>query len=203
MTMGPGDIIRAAAKMRWNGTDDIVNVFHLVATTVVGTPTQVEWRDAIVDYLETIYSNIIGDIANNVTFNTIELFNVSDDNPEAAASWQTLTAGSNADAVMGSDRAAFAYARTELSRRQGRKYFPPFTINANNDGFLTATVLGHVVDATSDWINEFVHAASGITFTPVIALSPPFLGTGWRPFLGAVVKSIWSGVDRRKQGVGS
>lgn len=202
MAIGVGNVIKAVAKFRWDGLNDIINQFHFRLDDI-GTSTQEELRQGIRLWLETIYVQMAASVADNVSKNVIELFNETLGVPEPAVNWLSSTFGTNDGADCDPKLAPFSFARTGFSRRQGRKYWPPFGSGTQIDGFLNAGNLNMLTDVTTDWISPFTVALGDSVWTPGIRQSGG-LGMGtFREFIGGVTRAQISGQDRRKEGFGS
>lgn len=197
-----GDVLYLAAKMRYDGLSDIVNRFTVRVVKDV-TEDDGDVLEVCRDYVEAVYAPIIGDIANNVSFENIEVFNATTDNPIPSVTFFTLDTGTSTNPVVGPQLSAYSFARTAVSKHRGAKYWPAMTTAANVDGLITPTVLGHFADVIEAWINIYVHDTLLSTLLPGILATVGLHEGEFIPFVDGVVRSLWSFVDRRKLGVGS
>jgi hypothetical protein len=123
------------------GVDDVQNVYHLRLDTVSGSPTNEALLAEVATVMDTIYDTADGVISDLLTFDTIEVYNVTDDEYVGEAGWPTLTVGSNAD-ITPPQCAPLVLFNTATLRSQGRKFLPPFGIgSADGDGTLTSAAL--------------------------------------------------------------
>ena len=198
MTINTNDVIRASAIMRLSNADDIVNVFHVEAQTV-GAELQIDLRADIATYIESIYLEFDQEIHTSVSFDTIELFNVTDGNPEPSVGWPTLVAGLKVDDPVPDGVAALSIGRTGVSRVVGKKFWPIATEGDLIGGTWIAGYLTLIDNANAKWIAPFT-GASGVTWDPGVFSRVAAL---FRPFTEAASSAVPAYQRRRKRGVGS
>ena len=198
MAIGDGDVIRVTAVLKRATVDDVMNVFYarLVAG---GGASQSALRGDLAAWMEDVYDGLQPGIVDDVTFDEIQLFNMTDGTPEPTESWPTLTVGGSTGDPLPEGVAALVIARTGLSRVIGKKYFGLFSEAAATDGLWTAPTMALFATAGADWITPFT-GASLATWDPVV----------WRrvamthaAFTEAVTTNVPAYQRRRKRGVGS
>lgn len=198
MTIVVDNVIRVTAKLKRGDVDDQVNVYHLKVTDV-GTDDQQQLRDALVEYLESFYAIVNVDISDTLTYDSVEIFNVTTGDPEPTEPWTTLTIGLGDDEALPSGCCALMLGRTATGGVLGKKYLPTYTEPAQNGGVWTAPVLVRMLLAAAIWIAPFV-SSTGSTFRPVVYSR---LLEVAHIFTGALVNSVVAYQRRRKRGVGS
>ena len=198
MTIAEDDVIRATAVMKRALSDDIQNVFHLKLINI-STATQLQLRTDIAEYLEDIWGTLVGLMHTSITFDEIQLFNVTQNTPEPTVNWPTLVAGSASGDPLADGVAALTLGRTGVSKRIGKKYFALFTEGALTLGLWTATTVTALTTAAADWIAPFT-GISTATWDPGVFTR---LTSAFTAFIEAVVSDIPAYQRRRKRGVGS
>lgn len=202
MAISVGDVLKVTAKWIWDGATDMLNVF----TCVVGSPpaNQAQAIDAVIEWIEGIYSNILVDISNDVVADNITIFNMTDDVLETISPWDTIAVGGAAPETLPSGTAGYVFARTGKKRARGRHHFPVFTEGSQADSLLIGAVTTRMAAAVSDWINDFTSAA-GVDLIPGVwsESTVPVIDVGFEPFLNGVVIVDVGYQRRRKLGVGS
>jgi hypothetical protein len=145
-----GDVIRATAKLTYDGASDIQNVFwfELVTQTL-----SIEHAAAdIGEMLEDIYGEFNAHLADIVTYDSINLFNLTQDVAYGDFDWPTLTAGLASDEAQPPGVAICAWARTGLPKIMSKKWFGAFTEAACTDGLFSSTVRSAVIAGIAEWI---------------------------------------------------
>lgn len=146
MAISIGDIIRVTAKMQWN-EEDIQNVYHLEAQSAT-SDSDLTVLGEIADTLDSAYDYLDTAIPNDVTFDSIVGYNLTQERYMGEVSWPTLTAGSNVGDPLPPQTAPLVRFGTDTLGSQGRKFFPPMTdADLDSDGTISsavATALGNV-----------------------------------------------------------
>jgi hypothetical protein len=193
-----GDVLRVTAKMKVSTGQDIQNVFHMKH----GGSAQeaaVEYA-AVADWVEAIYSELITDFASKLTFETIDVYNITKDFVVGEEAWPSLTAGTGTGDPVAPQLSGLITFTTNTGKSQGRKYLPPFFESAATSlGEIWATTLGHMAAAAAA-------ALLDIAIAPDTNIS----AGNWNQALGrfttwiaAVVKTTFRTQRRRRTGVGS
>lgn len=197
MALSTNDIVRVTASLLLNGSDLIQNVFHVKLVNDAAQP-QGDLRDDLGAWMEDIYDSLVGSISQLVTFEEIQIFNVSSDNPEPTISWPTITAGTNTQEQQVDGVAALVLGRTGVSNVVGKKYFGGIVLDGYQDGLIAAATLTSIVLAGDDWITPF-SGASTATWDPGLWTRP----TGpFTVFTEAIARDLPAYQRRRKRGVG-
>ena len=165
----------------------------------VGAETQQALRDDIADYLEDVYLEIDQQIHDSITFDSIELFNVTEGVPEPSINWPTLTVGGDATAPVPDGVTALSIGRTGVSKVVGKKYWPLGVETDIVEGIWGSTPTGVYALAAADWIAPFT-GASGVTWDPGVWSRAAAL---FRVFTETATSSVPAYQRRRKRGVGS
>lgn len=141
MAIGTNDLIRCASV--WQvGAEEQVNV-HYLTVTGIAAQTQEQIRQDIAEWFTDGYSTVVGLMWQSTDHLRIELFNVTDGNPEPTISAQALLNGTNAGEILPPQVAAEVYFRTGISRRIGRTFLPTFTEATITDAsWVAATITG-------------------------------------------------------------
>jgi hypothetical protein len=193
-----GDIIRVAARMVYDSTEDVVNVYHIryndggdVSFGVMSGLIQT-YMDAVMATLDTELSTLMvaADLSvSNETQNTVF----------GAIAWGTFSQGGAAGEPTASGTTCFGYIRTRKPRVQMRKYFGVFPQAAMVDGIWDAGVTDAVGDALDYLMEE--HTLSSIYDLQGVAYNRT-LGT-YEYGHTITVNSEPSYQRRRRRGVGS
>lgn len=192
------DIIRAAARGRWNSLSDVINVFWYQMTSSAGL-TAAEVAEDIGDILETLYDYLDTFQHVSYSYKDITYFNVTQNKPLGAWDWPSLNAGTANYDALPTGVAAFIFARTGYNRIIGRKYLGVFTENdCGNGGWGSSlmTNLGYFAawwlvtgweQTNGDW-DQGIYSAGNATLYPIEEV---------------VVRQVPGYQRRRKQGVGA
>ena len=200
MDCANGDVLRVAARLSSGTATDVVNVFHFKLVAAAPIPDNTIGSECG-DNLEAIYTPLVAHIPTTVTFEDINVFNVTQDRPLGVFTWPTLLTGNKGvDHKMPAQLSAMVRFPTGYSKSWGRKFFGPFSEAANTEnGTIEAallTVLGTValevlaphLIAGTDKLETVVYNKNLAQFVPVI---------------DAVIKNVWSTVKTRRTGRGS
>lgn len=129
MTVNTGDILQVRAKYSY-GVDDYVNVYHFKAD-FTASQTDLAVLGAVRAMLDDAYDHLDTLISNNVTFDTIEVINLTQDMAVGEDDWVTLTAGANVDSPLPTQVACVVRFFTNVLGSQGRKFLSTFTETEN------------------------------------------------------------------------
>lgn len=197
MTVDNGDVVRVTAKMGILN-EDVQNVFH-VQNVSAGELENATMHAAIIARLDAAYDELVTLLADEYSFDTIETFNLTKDEPMAETAWPTLTVGDKIDQPLPLQTAALCLFPTPVARSQGRKYIGGFTEDSNSVGSAPSatllTALGLFVDILIDvWLEGEGELSFGNWST---------LYTRFAPWASALVRDVWRTQRRRATGVGS
>lgn len=145
-----GDVLRIICKLS-QAANDIQNVFHakIQSGTAPGGSTLLA---AIISALDAAYDNINYGVADNVSYDTIALYNLTQDEYYGEAAWFTLTnGGGGTNPMLPPQNAPLVLFPTTEPGSQGKKFLPPITDNViDDDGSLTAGFVGNMGVFASD-----------------------------------------------------
>lgn len=126
MPVNVGDIIRVVARMSWD-ENEIQNVYHL-RVTQGDDEANADVLDDIAECLDDAYAFIDQEISNRVAFDSIEAYNLTEDEYLGIVDWPTLAEGGAVNDPLPPQTAALALFNTQTPRSQGRKFLPVMTI---------------------------------------------------------------------------
>lgn len=198
MPAQPGDVLRVTASFVATNSSQIQNTFHFVCGNVV------EISDALVragvgDIIEQIYAPIIGWCSEEVFTDFIDVFIIEGAQALGQQSWPTLIAGSATGDMMPSGTSILTIGRTGVSRRIGKKYWPPGSESNNADGLWAGGYISAALAASVKTYEPLIAAngliLTGVVYDRLLAVS--------RLVFESVAYGIPAYQRRRKQGVGS
>jgi hypothetical protein len=146
------------------------------------------------EYLESIYSEMNSNIANNLDYEEFSAKNLTVDFDFGLGAWPTLTSGGAASEYMPTQVGPLANVRTYAPGHQGRKFFPPHGEASWDESGWVAAVLSDVADAAAAAYTQFV-SSNGHTYTPVIKEADSL---GWN-LPREIVVPAYAGVQRRRR----
>lgn len=195
----PGEFIRATCKMTLAG-EDVQNVYYYKhdGSSDAG---ELLVHAAIAVALDDAYDEIDALMTDDMTFDTIETYNVTQGAPINETAWPALTAGGAAGERMPSQVAALVTFPTGVRKSLGKKYLGVFT-EAENDQF------GQPIAALQTALAAFVTEVLAI----VVADGENFIvghirkvadEVSFIAWVSGIVESIWATQRRRKKGTGS
>lgn len=201
MVTNVGDILRVSAIMKNVDSGMVANVFHLRLASVSSGPISDE--DTKIDvaaYLNGLYSPMNNLIANDIRYDTINVFNITQDRPYGNQPWPTLVQGTNTDELLPSTVAAFVQGNTGFSRCWARKFISGFTTASNtSNGFIEPATLTALAGWGSRWVAGYTSLANS-TYWPVVYRSVVAL---WVPVVEVIVKDVWATIRRRRANRGA
>lgn len=193
-----GDILRVTCKMHANNVgQDIQNVFHYKHYGDSATDTA--WFTACATLMDTAYDALKTQIPNDVTFESIAVWDITQDRPVYEGSWPTLTAGTATADPLPSQTAALALFTSDKARSQGRKYLPPFAENAcDTNGKLTSGATAALVT----WIADVLLYVAAVNWHSVPGNWSP-TKVRFAQWLAGLAQDYFRTQRRRVEGVGS
>lgn len=196
-----GDVLRVVALMDAQYGGQIANVYHVKLTTVVGDPpTDAETKVDMAQYMDDMYATVDQDMAQNVAFDTVNVFNVTQNRPLGNQAWPTLTNGASSGDPLAPQTALFLQGNTGYSRNWARKFLGTFS-ETRNDGNASpdSTLLTAAAAFAVQWLAGYLNA-SGDEYTPVVFHTKSQL---WRTVLEVIIRDVWSTIRRRRIGRGA
>jgi len=196
MTWNGGSIARVTAKMTDATGEAVQNVFHVRNT---GSDTATGGAaTAIGQWLESIYSEIEGVLNEDVTFQSFNVLLLETGEALGEFAWPTLTSGGAIGAQLPATDCVLSLMRTGFSKRVGRKYWGPFSVQAQSDGLFDATTVAACQAATLAASTSFV-ATNGVNLLGVIFNFA--LGAGV-PIVQVATSGLARSQRRRARGIG-
>jgi hypothetical protein len=200
MAIEAGDTIRCTARMTWNNVVSIQNTFWCYKTVSTNDDNEDNMAD-LATWIDGIYDNIVGAMPTNLTFDDIDFFNVTADQPLGSLPWPTQTTGNGGSTeIAATGVAAVITAFTAITKVRGRKFLGPLTEAAIDAGYLNTSTMLTLADIILDWMTPFVGTTTGNAWLPGVWRR---LQEAFAPFTRAVVRNIPGYQRRRKAGVGS
>lgn len=200
--IGLNDVLRVTAQMLWNNASDVMNTFH-VRVSDMGTANHDDIIEDCWDYLERIYTNIVGEIVDNITFDAINIFNETKNEPYGTFPWPTLTAGENVGQSLPINTTVNAFARTAVNKVKGGKHWPTNSETGQADGVLnTDFPIPAYLAATEDWIEGNTDLTTGADLTAGVMRTVGLGAGSLVPFASGVLHNIYHTLKNRRPDVG-
>lgn len=160
MAISDGDVVRITCKWTFR-SGDVQNVYHMRVDTT-GPVDNEDFLDEIAADMDSMYDDVHTYIANDVTYDTIEVYNVTGEEYIGETDWPVKTVGAASGDVLPAQVSALALFNTATLRSQGRKFLPPMTeSNTNAYGEVEATTL----TAIASFIADVLLQKSGVNWT--------------------------------------
>jgi len=197
MSVNNDDVLRVTAKMHM-GVVDIQNVFHIQAQGT-GTLGDAAAVSAIALRLDDAYANMVAQLSDNLQFDTIEVFNVTQDAPMDEVTWPTLVDGDVVSDQLPTQVAGLVRFTTNVARSQGRKFIGG-VIEGDNDanGLPDTDVLTALAAFAADVLTPWLIGSGNFAFGNYnVDL------TRFAEWVSPIINTIWSTLRRRRFGVGS
>jgi len=190
--------LQVFAKMKYIGTETFGNVFTLHVDDT-NAQSQANILDDIAEYVEGVYTPLIGAMVATLVFDEITIYNLTALISEPTIPWPTLTAG----AVAGTDAvpeavSAFMFARTGVKRAIGKKFFPGLTETNTASGLWVVGLVAALGTSLANWITPFT-GTNGVVLIPGVWQKAI---NNFEEFTEGVVRDLPGYQRRRKRGVG-
>jgi hypothetical protein len=198
MSVTDGEILRVVAQMIWGDGNINQNVFNAVATGGGAPFDDEDVIDDMVDWLDAMYLNLVGQTSQNLDGNSCTVYKydaIDDDWDEVGSdSWSWTPSGAGDELP----RAVAPHVRiwTTDPDVQGGKYLPAPTEAILTNGLWTAGAITNLLGFAADWIAPFVGSASGATFTPGVW---SVVGTVFKAALDHYATSTIPAYQRRRK----
>jgi len=201
MPISVNDVLRVVAKMNLNDADDVQAAYNVVVGDM-GTGTELDFIDLTTEWVNDIYSGLVDNLPDNLHFDSIEMFNITDNEPIGTFDWPTLTSGSSGAQHMPNSDTCYMFGRTQVPKCRGAKYMPGMTETAHNDGLWDTAFLASYANSLSNWITVAEDVVLDQVLIPVVqrTIGAPTLVEN---FVGGVVRAVVQPLLRRKIGRGS
>lgn len=139
-TVAPGDVLRLTAKQSYI-VGDVQNVYHFKHdgdSSLDSAPVVAGLRT----FIDDAYAELNAVTADGLFYDTINIFNLTQDEPLGEYSWPTLTQGAeSATDAYTTQAAALVKFLTEVARSQGRKYIAGLVEGQVSTGGVISTAL--------------------------------------------------------------
>lgn len=197
MTMQQSDVVEVAARLEYNGVEDMVNVFQFQKTDVPAVSDALGMAD-IIAFLEAVYTTINTFMPLIHLYRDLTARNVTQGTVLGTFPWATLTAGTSVQDALPPGVAVMSAFSTGVPRVILKKYWPGVDESTNRTdgafgtglmtaiGTMNAGLLVPYVGANSTWQYGYLSPKTASFLTPV----------------AAVVTDIPAYQRRRKQGRG-
>lgn len=160
MAIENNDVLRITCKFSYL-SNDVQNVYHLKVATS-GPVDDEDFLDEIAADMDSMYDDINPHISNDILYDTVEVYNITDESYVGEVSWPSKTVGAASGNNMPPGSSALCLFPTSTLRSQGRKFLPLMTINAiDSTGTPSATVL----TAMASFIADVLAQKSGVNWT--------------------------------------
>jgi len=154
MPVNGQDILRIAFRAEYNGTDDMVNVFH-AKITGSGSEADGDTMDAIHDWLVTIYGTFWNRVSNKVVAMDYEVYNITQDRPMGTEPIIGLGAGGSVGEELPTQTSPLIVFPTAVKKSVGKKFLPVTTVDNTTDGnILTANALADLAAMAVEWLTD-------------------------------------------------
>ncbi len=197
MAVVVGDFVKITAKMKLFGTDDVQNVYTFRVDRN-DTPNDTVFMTAMALHMDDAYTLILADIADELTFISVDGINISKSELLPDTAWPVLTVGPNTNALLPTQTAACVFWPTTTPKVRTSTFLGGYTEGAN---FLDGTIVVSVQASLALFgaamrivATASVDAVKG-SFNPTLLIFTP-AGT-------AQVPNRWRTQRRRRIGVGS
>ena len=200
MSVVQNDILECAARMEFDASEDVVNVFQFEYQSVAPLTDQ-QGVDDVIEFLEAIYTIVRIAMVVLTTFRDIAVTNTTQGLAYGAFPWPTLVAGAELQDPMVPGSAMLSNFATLTPGVQLRKYWGVLSEgHTGADALFTAAALAQLAPANALMLIPFVATNGTWQFGHFssVPLPPAFITP-----TAAVVSAIPAYQRRRKQGRGS
>jgi len=140
LTTNVSDRLRVTAVMSVAGAISVQNVYDVNCITEPGGD-DVDVMEALAEWLDSAYTEIVGSLSNQLVFEEVRGFNITKDGPMPTVPWPTLTTGTPSGDYPPTAVAALVLFRTALAKVIGRKYIGILPESAMTAGLLISSVI--------------------------------------------------------------
>lgn len=198
MTLQEGEVIEAAARLEFDATEDVVNVYQMQLTSG-GPVADADVLNDVVEYLEIAYTLILTLLSVLTTFRDIRVSNVTQQTVLGIVPWDTLSAGDATADALAPGVAGLVSFGTTIPRVSPRKYLGVFTeAHINASGLLGGGWNTQAANYAAQMLGEVVVDGHGYTYG---YLSPKT--DNFEAAVTALFTNVPAYQRRRKQGRGS
>lgn len=146
MAIPPGGIVRVTAVLNYAGLSELQNVFYM-KNDGVDPISEDEFSSDTADFLEIAYADAQLVLNQDVLFDEIRFYDISNDSPMVSEDWPALVNGAGTTEASPLNACALVAFPTGVKRSVGRKYLSGIDqVHVKNGGALEATGLGNIQD---------------------------------------------------------
>lgn len=191
-----GDILRCVINMLWDGTTEMINVYHFQVGRA--GDSYADTLSALRGYFDDLYGTIRTEMSNKLDFLTLDVENMTQDE-EVGVIPLTVANGAQVGEHLPTGIAAVVLAHTQRFRSIAKKFLPGITENlCNGDTWIAATLTALAAFADA-YLTGFDDVGASL-YIPVIYNDTHGY---FAYFTDVVVNGIPGYQRRRKAGVGS
>jgi len=197
MAVENNDVVRITCKFSFL-SNDVQNVYHMKVSTT-GPVDDEDFLDEVAADMDSMYDDITTHISNDVAFESVEVYNVTDESYIGEVAWPSKTVGGASGNNLPPAASALCLFSTGFLRSQGRKFLPLMTLNAltTNGG-----VHNDVVTAITSFIADVLLAKSGVNWSGLMGNWNPDLAR-FAQWIAGIAQDEWATQRRRYKGSGS
>lgn len=191
---GALDVIEVVIEMFILG-QRVLNVYHMISSDSVPDG---DVEDDLSAYFADLYSPLASIQANDLTYNSITMKNITEGEDIGDFAWLGTAAGASSTDPLPTGIAGLLTLPTDILGTRGRKFFPGITEGATTDGVFVGTLLTVLAGIGSSLLAGFLGEVSDSPWTYVVIDKN---GVPRAP-VGADVSNVPAYQRRRKVGVG-
>ena len=201
MTVATNDVIKITAVLLGPDLQEFNNVFHYQYREGTGVD-DATYMAALAQKLDAMYTIINDRVADDVAYDQIRFYNVTQDYPMGTVGWPTLTNGIDLAEPLPSGNAALVTAYTAVKRTYGRKFLPGWTEAMSEGDTWTAAAFADLQAFAGEWFLSVAHPGGGNSYAGVwkVPLVDPAY---FVDFVSMNAREIVAYQRRRKPGVGA
>jgi len=197
MATAMGDVLRIVAKFS-DGSNDIQNVYH-VRVTDQAPNNDGAVLDGCAEFMDDCYTSYANAMPDDITFDSVAVYNLTQDYPLGETDWPVLTAGAKTSNKLPPQNSPLVLFTTAVLNSLGKKYLPNLTVtDLEDDGTISSTVLTVMGALATSILTGYV---SG-TWNLEAGNYRPNSAT-WIPYVASVVRDLFATQRRRYAGKGS
>lgn len=197
MSVDPSDVLRVVTEWTWQNVVKMQNSYHL-RYDGTGTISDSACLGDCREYAELLALQIYTRISDEVSFDLVKVYNVTQDRPVGETAYVLYTGGTDVADDLPPGNAALALGSTGVKRVMGKKYVGGLSEVQQTNGTWTAAFLTALANYAAKWVADFT-AASLNPYKPGLWSKAPML---FRTFVEAVTSDIPAYQRRRRQGRG-
>jgi hypothetical protein len=197
MVVAVNDIVRITAKMKWFGTDDVVNVFTYKVDQQ-DLLTDLLFMTDVSEALSLAYAELVDEQSDSFTYESVDGFNITQDILLPDVAWNIITAGTSATNIVPQQLAISAFWPTTRPKTRSQAFFSGFVVGMiDTEGEVTAggqTAVQDAADIITRLTTPDIDLVKG-SWNSTLSL--------FTPSGAAQVPARWRTQRRRRIGVGS